>query len=91
MNNRTAIAALIWMMVSAVMFGIGAVAVLSIPQLNVDAAYWLPMVIVASFVVSPFIAWALAPRLRARWQRRQAEKQQRADGVVVDHGLRPVR
>ncbi|MFA5899507.1 MAG: hypothetical protein WC829_10385 [Hyphomicrobium sp.] len=69
MSTRTAIAALIWMMVNAVLFGAGAVAVLSIPQLNANAMLWLPVVIAASFLLSPLIAWQIAPTLRARWQR----------------------
>jgi hypothetical protein len=69
MSTRTWIAALIWMMVNAVVFGAGAIAVLSIPQLNADATFWLPVVVVASFLISPIIAWQIAPMLRARWQR----------------------
>ncbi len=69
MKNRAAIAALIWMMVNAVLFGIGAVTVLTVPSLKADASYWLPVVIVVSFLISPFIGWALAPRLTARWER----------------------
>jgi uncharacterized membrane protein YciS (DUF1049 family) len=72
MSTRTAIAALIWMMVNAVVFGAGAIAVLSIPQLNANAAFWLPAVVAASFIISPLIAWQIAPTLRARWQRAQA-------------------
>lgn len=65
-TNNTRIALLITMVVNAVIFGIGAVTVLSIPALSVDAKIWLPAVIVATFVVSPFVARALAPRLRSR-------------------------
>ena len=66
-STNTRIAILISAMVNAVIFGIGAVTVLSIPALNAHAKIWLPVVIVASFVISPFIARALAPRLRSRF------------------------
>ena len=61
---------------SGTFFGIGVTTVLSVPSLRADAAFWLPLVIAVSFIVAPFIAWVLAPRLRSRWQRRQAMKQQ---------------
>ena len=67
--TRTYIAALIFMVVNAVVFGVGALAVLSIPALNAHANFLLPIVVVSSFVVSPFISWMLAPTLRSRWQR----------------------
>lgn len=69
MSIRAYITALVSMMVNAVVFGIGAIAVLSIPALTGDAWFWLPLVVAVSFIVSPFIAWAIAPMLRARWQR----------------------
>jgi hypothetical protein len=72
MSTRTYIAGLISMMVNAVVFGTGAIAVLSIPALSSYAAYLLPIVVVLSFAVSPFIAWAMAPMLRSRWQRQHS-------------------
>lgn len=69
MRTRIAIAALISLPTSAVLFGIGAATVLSIPALSVDAAFWLPIVIGTSFLLAPIISWVLAPRLRSRWQR----------------------
>lgn len=68
MTTRAAIAAVIWMMVNAVVFGAGAIAVLSVPQLNANASFWLPVVVIASFIISPITAWQIAPILRARWQ-----------------------
>jgi hypothetical protein len=53
-------------MVNAVLFGIGAIAVLSIPALADYAKYLLPAVIVGAIVLTPPIAWKLAPRLRLR-------------------------
>jgi hypothetical protein len=69
MSIRASIATLISMMVNAVVFGVGAIAVLSIPQLSANAAYLLPIVVVTSFLISPFIAWQIAPMLRSRRQR----------------------
>ncbi|MCO5730686.1 hypothetical protein [Rhizobium sp. SSA_523] len=58
------------MMVNAVLFGTGAIAVLSVPLLSAHATILLPAVIVASFVAAPFIAAKIAPRMRIRaWGR----------------------
>ena len=75
MTTRAYIAALVSMMVNAVVFGIGATTVLSVPSLSAQAATLLPIVIIISFVVSPFIGWAIAPTLRARWQRAHAKRE----------------
>lgn len=73
MPTRLQIAALLSLMISSVVFGIGAVTVLSVPSLNADAAFYLPAVIILSFVLTPPIAWMMAPRLRARfWREREA-------------------
>lgn len=66
MKTRTWITGIVSMMVNAVLFGTGAVTVLSVPALNDHAAILLPVVIVASFLAAPPIAWTLAPRLRLR-------------------------
>ena len=72
MTTNTRIALLISTMVNAVLFGIGAITVLSIPALSAKAPYLLPAVIVASFLLSPFVAHALAPRLRSQaWHDRR--------------------
>lgn len=73
MPTRLQIAALLSLMISSVLFGIGAATVLSVPSLNADAAFYLPAVIILSFVLTPPIAWMMAPRLRARfWREREA-------------------
>lgn len=72
MMTRTYIAALVALMINAVIFGSGAIAVLSIPVLSAQAWVLLPIVIAASLLLSPIIAWYLAPMLRARWQRQHA-------------------
>ena len=65
-SRRFAIASLIYMMVNAVLFGIGAIVVLSIPGLSENAKVWLPLVIIASFVIAVPLSWIIAPRLRLR-------------------------
>jgi hypothetical protein len=57
---------MIYMMVNAVVFGIGAITVLSIPSLSENAPVWLPAVVIASFVISAPIAWYIAPHMRSR-------------------------
>ena len=69
MSTRLAIAALIYMMVNAVVFGIGAVTVLSIPSLSENATVWLPTVVLASFVIAAPIAWYIAPHMRSRFHK----------------------
>ncbi|SMD20001.1 hypothetical protein [Rhizobium sp. RU36D] len=63
------IAICVGMMVNAVLFGIGAITVLSIPSLEPYWKYLLPAVVVASFALTPFIARQIAPRLRLRNRR----------------------
>jgi MFS family permease len=70
---RLRIATLIYTMTNAVLFGIGLVTVLTVPALNDYAAYGIPIVVVASFVLAAPAAWLIAPRLRARWGRRPDE------------------
>jgi hypothetical protein len=72
MNTDLFITAIVSMMTNAVLFGAGAITVLSVPALNDEAKYLLPAVIVASFVLAPIVAWFIAPRLRARNWRRPA-------------------
>ncbi|MDP1700358.1 MAG: hypothetical protein Q8L53_05260 [Aestuariivirga sp.] len=67
MSARIYITILLSIMTCAVLFGIGAVTVLSVPALSEQAKFLLPAVIAASFVLGPIIAWFMAPRLRARY------------------------
>lgn len=66
MRTRTSIALLIALPVNAVLFGAGAITVLSVPALAELAKYLLPAVIVAGFAATLPLAWILAPRLRVR-------------------------
>ena len=67
MGPRIYITIMLSLMTCAVLFGIGAVAVLSVPMLSEQAKILLPIIIAASFVFGPIIAWFMAPRLRARY------------------------
>ncbi|WP_318558190.1 hypothetical protein [Pseudorhizobium pelagicum] len=59
------------MMVNAVLFGVGAIAILSVPALNEMAKFLLPAWIVIALIASPFIGKLIAPRMRLRyWQHR---------------------
>ena len=72
MGPRIYITIMLSLMTCAVVFGVGAVAVLSVPAFNEQAKTLLPIVIAASFVLGPVIAWFMAPRLRARyWKARE--------------------
>lgn len=65
MRTRTLIAGLISLPINAVIFGTGAIAVLSIPGLAENAKYLLPLVVVVGFAATVPLAWKLAPQLRA--------------------------
>ena len=71
MSTRFSIALVLAGMVSSVLFGIGAITVLSIPTLSQHATLLLPLVIVASFILAPAIGWIIAPRLRSQWLRKR--------------------
>ncbi|TPP06545.1 hypothetical protein [Rhizobium glycinendophyticum] len=63
------------MMINAVIFGTGAIIVLSVPALAAQAKVLLPLVVVTSFVAAPFFAYAVAPRMRLRnWGRREWQR-----------------
>jgi len=57
------------LMVNAVIFGAGVIAILAIPALSAHAAILIPVLVLLAFVVSPLISWVIAPRLRARYWR----------------------
>ncbi|HEX2019961.1 MAG TPA: hypothetical protein VGO17_13555 [Aurantimonas sp.] len=69
MSTRFRIAMVIYGMTNAVIFGFGAILVLSFPEVSEAWPYLIPAVVVASFVLAAPIAWMIAPRLRARYWR----------------------
>ncbi|MEQ1755151.1 MAG: hypothetical protein ABL973_13580 [Micropepsaceae bacterium] len=73
MSVRLQIAALIFMMVQGVFFGLGAVIVLATP-LTAFAAQLLPLVIGLGILLSIPTAWMIAPYMRSRYHRLQSAK-----------------
>ena len=55
------IAALIYPMANAVIFGSGLITVLTLPPLNANAMTWIPVIAVTSFVLAAPVAWLIAP------------------------------
>ncbi|KWT69284.1 hypothetical protein APY04_1367 [Hyphomicrobium sulfonivorans] len=74
MTDRLAIAALLYPMVSGVLFGAGILPLMMLTEQAQYLAEWFPIIIVASLLLAAPICWYLAPRLRARSQRRKAQK-----------------
>ncbi|UDF30916.1 UNVERIFIED_ORG: hypothetical protein LHK14_06165 [Roseateles sp. XES5] len=66
MRTITYITLFVSMMVNAVVFGTGTIAILTVPAFSAEAKYLLPAWIAVTFLVSPVIARVLAPRLRLR-------------------------
>lgn len=54
------------LMINAVLFGVGVITVLSVPTFADQAKYLIPMVIVASFVITPLLCGFVARRMRIR-------------------------
>lgn len=72
MSVRFQIAVLVFMMVQAVLFGVGTTIVLATP-LSAFAMQAMPWVVGVSFIISVPLSWMIAPRLRARfWNRNTA-------------------
>jgi hypothetical protein len=66
MSIRLQISILVYIMVQAVMFGVGIILVLATP-LSAFAMNLIPWVVGVSAIVSVPAAWIIAPRLRARF------------------------
>lgn len=67
LSTDTWVKLLCGLMINAVLFGIGAVAVLVIPILAEWAFYLMPLVVVASFALTPIFAPIVARRMRIRY------------------------
>ena len=63
MSIRAWLTALISLLVNAVLFGIGAWTVFHVPAYNRYAAMMLPIVVLASFAITPVIIGFIAPKL----------------------------
>jgi len=66
---RLRVAALIYCMVNAVVFGVGLIAVVSVPALMFHAFFWIPAVVAGSFVASAPLAWFIAPWMMMRFMK----------------------
>ena len=76
MSIRLGIAALVFMMIQAVLFGIGVLLVLATP-LSDFAMTLMPWVVGISTAISLPLSWFMAPRLRLRyWRERERHDQQ---------------
>jgi hypothetical protein len=73
-TTRASIAALVYMMTSAVLFGVGIIVVLTVPALSANAVLLIPAVVIASLSLGVPAAWIIAPRLRARYWRHDADR-----------------
>ncbi len=65
---RIQIAAMVYLMVQAVMFGVGVVLVLATPLANM-AMTLMPWVVATTAVLSLPVSWMIAPRLQMRYWR----------------------
>lgn len=65
MSTRFWISALIYMMVQAVLFGIGTVIVLATP-FAAEAKALMPWVVAITFVLAAPLSWKIAPYMRAK-------------------------
>lgn len=71
MSVRFQIAAVIYMMVQGVLFGVGVVAILVSPVAD-RAAILIPVLVLVTGAISLPISWLIAPRLRLRGRRNAA-------------------
>ena len=69
MSVRLQIAVLVFMMVQAVLFGAGAVAILLSP-LQDHASVYMPAMIAATMPMAAVFSWVIAPRLQMRYWRK---------------------
>ena len=68
-RSRLGVAALIYCMVNAVLFGVGTILVVSLPALMSHAFFWMPALVAASFVISAPLSWFIAPWMMLRFMR----------------------
>lgn len=72
MQTRVYVALLAALPVNAVLFGTGAVAVLSIPALTEHAPILMPNVVLVALALTPPLAWIVSRRMMLRYQPRPA-------------------
>jgi hypothetical protein len=67
------VAALVYPMVQAVLFGAGLIAAL-VAAPSLGAQWSIPLVVVVTACISAPISWFIAPRMMARYQRRSGAR-----------------
>jgi hypothetical protein len=76
-------------MTNAVIFGAGIIAVLNVSALRTIAQIWIPVVVVASLILAAPLAWLIAPRLQARYDRQRGATNNDRVGQEAKSGVRP--
>lgn len=66
MKPQILMAVFIGFMTTVIVFGIGALIMMSIPQLADNAKFLLPAMIVSGLLLAPFVAWRVTPLVRLR-------------------------
>ena len=70
LSTNTWLRIIVAMQINAIIFGTGAIAVLSVPALAAHAKYLIPLVVFLAFGVAPFLSLVVYPRMRIRnWGR----------------------
>jgi hypothetical protein len=75
--TRLMVAAVVYPMVQAVLFGAGLVCALILAP-GLSAQVSIPFVVVITALISMPLSWFIAPRMMARYQRRSAARFNRA-------------
>jgi hypothetical protein len=75
--TRLMVAAVVYPMVQAVLFGAGLVCALILAP-GLSAQVSIPFVVVITALISLPLSWFIAPRMMARYQRRNAARLNRA-------------
>lgn len=70
-KTRAAIAALVYTMTNAAIFGVALITVLAVPYFRAHAAIGIGAAVVVSLLAAAPVAWLIAPRLRARYWRQR--------------------
>lgn len=65
-STNTWLRIVVAMQLNAILFGIGAITVLTVPALAAEAKWLLPLVVVAAFGLAPFLSLVVYPRMRVR-------------------------
>lgn len=69
-STNTWLRIVVAMQLNAIIFGVGAITVLTVPSLALHAKWLLPVVVVAAFGLAPFLSLVVYPRMRIRhWGR----------------------